>query len=245
MHPVDARPRSPSDFSSLLKTQEPTFLVGGQAVNLWALYYRKDTADLAPFVSRDADVLGDRETLLELGKIIGVKPRFFPLKPPKNEVGVVISADSEGSPILIEVLRNLNGVTNEELREPSYLVAIGDSQTQVRIPGPIALLKAKIANVVSIKQTDRQDGRRIVILSRVIPEYLKDIQAVARTGSINEGEVLKLLEQLIDVISGPAQEKVLSEVGISRISLFSSVKADSLPKVENFLRSRLPHAISS
>lgn len=78
--PSDAEPRPPEDFAGLLATKEPVLLVGGQAVNLWALYYHSHTAELAPFVSRDVDVLGDRETLTALGQIAGAKPQFFPVK---------------------------------------------------------------------------------------------------------------------------------------------------------------------
>ena len=56
--PSDAEPRPPEDFAPLLATKEPVLLVGGQAVNLWAMYYETRTAALAPFVSRDVDVLG-------------------------------------------------------------------------------------------------------------------------------------------------------------------------------------------
>jgi hypothetical protein len=101
--PSNAKPRPPADFAPLLATDEPVLLVGGQAVNLWALYYEARTADLAPFVSRDVDVLGDRETLEALGKVAGTKPQFFPLRPPSNEVGVVIAKDGQGLPLLIEV----------------------------------------------------------------------------------------------------------------------------------------------
>ncbi len=142
--PFEAAPRPPEDFAPMLATKEPVLLVGGQAVNLWAMFYEKQTAELAPFVSRDVDVLGDRATLEALGKIAGTKPQFFPLKPPSNEVGVVIAKDSQGQPMLIEVLRYVHGVTNEELRDPSYMLAIGE--TQVRLPSPITLLQAKIAN---------------------------------------------------------------------------------------------------
>jgi hypothetical protein len=85
--PSDAQPRPISDFAALLATKEPVLLVGGQAVNLWALYYESRTIELAPFVSRDVDVLGDRETLKVLGVVAGTKPQFFPLRPPTNEVG--------------------------------------------------------------------------------------------------------------------------------------------------------------
>lgn len=54
--PSDAAPRPPEDFAPLLATQEPVLLVGGQAVNLWALYYEHRTVEMAPFVSRGVDV---------------------------------------------------------------------------------------------------------------------------------------------------------------------------------------------
>ena len=43
----DSSERQPEEFAAVLATDEPLFLVGGQAVNLWALYYRERTAGLA------------------------------------------------------------------------------------------------------------------------------------------------------------------------------------------------------
>ena len=151
--PSDAEPRPPEDFAPLLATKEPVLLVGGQAVNLWAMYYETRTTALAPFVSRDVDVLGDRETLEALGKLAGTKPQFFPVKPPTNEIGVVIAKDHNGLPLLIEVLRYVHGVSNTELREPVYTLAVGE--THVQVPSPIALLQAKIANVADCRTRTR------------------------------------------------------------------------------------------
>lgn len=162
--PSDAEPRPPEDFAPLLATKAPVLLVGGQAVNLWALYYESRTVALAPFVSRDVDVLGDRATLEALGKLAGAKPQFFPVKPPSNEIGVVIATDHNGLPLLIGVLPYVHGVTNEELREPVYTMAVG--KTHVQVPGPIALLQAKIANVADLTQTGRQDRRHVLILTQ-------------------------------------------------------------------------------
>src|SRR5258708_16866298 len=136
-HPSDAEPRPPADFAPLLATTEPVLLVGGQAVSLWALEYQDRAADLAPFVSRDADVLGDRDTLEALGKLAGAKPQFFPLKPPSNEVGVVIAKDVHGSPMQVEVLGQVRGATKAEWREPAYTLAIGASQGTCRCPDPL------------------------------------------------------------------------------------------------------------
>ena len=105
--PSDAAPRPPGDFAGVLATAEPLLLVGGQAVNLWALSYHDRTSDLAPFVSRDADVLGGRETLKALGRLTGTKPQFFPLRPPSNEIGVVIAKDAAGASLLVAVLRQV------------------------------------------------------------------------------------------------------------------------------------------
>ena len=193
--PSDAVPRPPEDFARLLATKETLLLVGGQAVNLWALYYHSQTAELAPFVSRDVEVLGDRETLTALGRVTGAKPQFFSVKPPTHAVGVLIAKDSQGLPLLIEVLRDVHGVSNEELREPVYTVALGD--VQVQVPSPIAILPAKIANVADLAQSGRQDARHVLILARLLPAYLRDLQRAALAGEMPERRLIDYLERLL------------------------------------------------
>ncbi len=236
-HPADAEARSPADFARLLATKEPVLLVGGQAVNLWALYYRDRTADLAPFVSRDADVLGDRATLVELGKLAGAKPQFFPLKPPSNEVGVVIAKDSNDAPMLIEVLRYVRGPTNEELKDPVYTMALGE--TQVRVPGPITLLQAKLANLAEINQSGRQDGRHVVILCRLLPAYLEDLRAAAMAGRLEERKLIGFLERLLTVVSTKTAKGSMAALKLQPRTLFTELKSGTLSKLAAFLRERL------
>src|ERR1700679_2694865 len=205
----DAEARPPVDFASLLATKEPVLLVGGQAVNLWAIYYGARTAALAPFVSRDVDVLGDRETLEALGKLAGTKPQFFPVRPPTNEIGVVIAKDHNGLPLLVEVLRYVHGVTNAELRDPVYTLALGE--THVQVPSPIALLQAKIANVADITQTGRQDARHVVILAQVLPAYLEDLQKAVVEGRMEERKLIEFLERLLAVVTTEKSRKVFKE----------------------------------
>jgi len=232
--------RPPADFARLLATREPLLLVGGQAVNLWALYYKDRTADLAPFVSRDVDVLGDRETLRELGRLAGTKPQFFPPKPPSNEVGVVIAKDANGEALLIEVLRYVRGPTNEELSSPVYTMMLGS--TTVRVPGPIALLQAKIANMVEIEQTGRQDGRHALILTRVMPAYLEDLRTATVAGRMVERKLIGLLERLLAVVSTKAAVRVFAELKVDPLAMFGELKPGKLPKVAAFVRERLPRA---
>ena len=239
--PSEAAPRPPDDFARLLATKEPVLLVGGQAVNLWALYYEARTAELAPFVSRDVDVLGDRATLEELAKLAGTKPQIFPMRPPTNEVGVVIAKDAEGEPLLVEVLRHVHGVSNEELRAPLYTMALGE--TRVRVPGPIALLKAKIANVAGIAQTGRQDARHVVILARLMPAYWLELQAAAAEGRMDERRLIELLERLLSEITTTPATRVLTQLRLDSKQFFEGLGHEKLTKLDAFLTKRLPRAL--
>ncbi len=95
---------------------------------------------------------------------------------------MVIAKDSQGGPLLIEVLRYVHGVSNEELREPVYTVALGD--VQVQVPSPIALVQAKIANVSDLAQSGRPDARHVLILAQLLPAYLRDLQRAAVAGGM-------------------------------------------------------------
>lgn len=243
-HPSEASPRPPADFADALATREPVLLVGGQAVNLWAIYYENRTKDLAPFVSRDVDVLGDRQTLTELAAVVGAKPQFFPLKPPSNEIGVVIAHDRDGEPLLVEVLRTVHGVTNEELRQSALEMAIGENQVRVQVPSPITLLKAKTANASDIAQTGRQDARHVVILAQLIPAFLDDLISATIQGRLSERELVNRLETLLTILTSAKGRKVFTALSLPAAALFRELKADSLPKVASFLEKRLPRVIS-
>jgi len=235
--------RPPDDFVAVLATEEPLFLVGGQAVNLWASYYHERTGDLAPFVSRDVDVLGDRETLTRIAAVVGVPAHFFPMRPPTNEVGVVMAKSTDGQPLPIEVLRHLHGIGNDELCQPAYTIAIGESGVRVRVPGPIALLQAKIANVADLSQTGRQDGRHVRILARLLPAYLRDLQAGVAAGRLGERAMLGLLERLLAVVTSPKACRVLRELSLSRRVLFAELVAAPSSKLHAFIAKRLPRAL--
>jgi len=235
--------RSPEDFAAVLACGEPLFLVGGQAVNLWALYYHERTADLAPFVSRDMDVLGDRATLTRIATRAGAKPQFFPMRPPTNEVGVVMAKGADGQPLLIEVLAHLHGIGNDDLCQPAYTMAIGQSGVQVRLPGPIALLRAKIANVADLSQTGRQDGRHVRILAQLMPAYLADVQAAVAAGRLDERALLGLLERLLKAVTSAKARRVLGALSVGSRLLFREITAEPPSKVHAFVTRRLPRVL--
>lgn len=235
----DMSARPPQDFAPVLATGGTLFLVGGQAVNLWALYYFERTSDLSPFVSRDLDVLGDRETLCEIARIAGVKPQFFPMRPPTNEVGAVIAKGIDGQPLAVDVLSHLHGITNERLCHPEYTIGIGEGEVLVRVPGPISLLQAKIANAADLVQTGRQDNRHVRILAKLMPAYLSDIQASVAEGRLNERDMLELLEHLLSTVSSSKAQRVLNKLGICARTMFTELKVIPSSQLHSFMTKRL------
>jgi hypothetical protein len=236
----DAKRYSPTEFADILNLDPPLFLVGGQAVNLWALYYRGKTYDLAPFVSRDIDILGNKTTLLEIAGRLNAEPHFFHMRPPTNEVGYIVSNNLSGKPIPIEVLTHVHGVKNEELQNPHYSMIVGDSATTVQVPGPVALLKAKIANSVDIPQENRQDMRHVKILTRLLPAYLADAYSSVGNSRMKERDFLNLLEKLIEIITSDKGKRVLGEIKTDFNVLFAELNPDADTKIHSFLTKRLP-----
>ena len=241
--PSDAQPRPLEDFAPLLATKEPVLLVGGQAVNLWAMCYETRTGTFAPFVSRDVDVLGDRKTLEALGELACTKPQFFPAKPASNEIGVLVAKDHNGLPLLIEVLRYVYGVSNDELRETTYTLAIGE--THVRVPSPIALMQAKLANVADIAQTGRQDARHVAILAQVLPAHFEDLEKTVDKGRMEERKLIDFLERLLAVVATAKAQKVLQRLGIGVHQFFAGLKYENRPRLRSFIETSLPRVISN
>lgn len=242
-HP-NSKPRPPEDFSRYLATREALLLVGGQAVNLWALLYKGAVEELAPFVSRDVDLLGDREVLKEIAELAGVKPNFFPLKPPSNEVGYVAPADGADTPLLIEVLRWVNGVSKDELMKDSVIMGVGPSQIPVRVPSPVYLLKAKLANLSSISQQGRQDAKHVRILCRVIPVYLDQLVNSLSEGGRSERDVVNILGVLLEVASNSQNLGILKELKIAPEGLFRGLSTEKHPKIASFKKHQLARAFS-
>ena len=241
------RAHGPDEFASYLKTPTPVLLVGGQAVNLWALYFGDVTEDLAPFVSAGADVLGNRQTLEALGKVAKIKPQFFPLKPPSNEIGVVTIPGPDGNVLLVEVLKTVHGISETELRTPAYLFQLGKAKTQVLVPGPIALLQAKIANAHDLNQTGRQDLKHVRILIRVLPRYLQQLlDTVAKdpTAQLTERGVVDYAEALLKLLRSSKSKKIFTHLGIARSAVFDDLSpSPSSTKFQQFMQIRLPRAL--
>ncbi len=150
-------------------------VVGGQAVNIWAIVYAprvgSELRAYEPFVSNDLDLCGPRKILDELSKKYRVPIKLSPPRFPG--IGQIVIPLGERK-LKVELLARVRGVPH--IGEEN-MVEIAVEGVHLRVLDPISCLKAKISNAADIDQTDRQDVKHVEIMKICAGEYAKDVVA--------------------------------------------------------------------
>jgi hypothetical protein len=158
----------PAAFAAVLSDPAQPLIVGGQAVNLWAEIYVPSETELRPFepfVSKDADIHGDRSLAEILHRRTGWSCQFF--DEPRQPAVAILTKTSDTDPatiLRVEVLRSVHGVGSEDLnRNLSREIRPG---ALYRVPDPFVLLKAKLADVAQLSVEKRPQDLK---LPRILP----------------------------------------------------------------------------
>ena len=109
----------PSEFGGILNSPERPLIVGGQAVNIWAEYFAPRKARVSaqrPFVSKDADIFGDRAMAQKLADAAGWEIKFFH-EPRTIAVAALIKRRPDAETVTVEVLRGVRGLTRKDLSD--------------------------------------------------------------------------------------------------------------------------------
>ena len=154
----DTRPHTSfpdvADVVSVRTNGELPIIVGGHAVNIWALTYASRLGarlnTYAPFTSKDLDLWGPKEILDSLAQKYGVKITLSPPRSPGIGYVMIPKGDLQ---LKVELLISVNWLRRAELENTFDLVIQG---TEVRVLDAISCLKAKIANAADIDQTNRR-----------------------------------------------------------------------------------------
>ena len=219
-------------------------VVGGQAVNIWAVVYAprvgSELRTYEPFVSNDLDLCGPRKILDELSKKYQVPIKLSPPRFPG--IGQIVIPLGERK-LKVELLARVRGVPH--IGEEN-MVEIAVEGVHLRVLDPISCLKAKISNAADIDQTDRQDVKHVEIMKICAGEYAKDVVA-GKPEVFGERVVVKLLERLRETITSTGAQKVAYKWGISFDNVLPSeaIQRSKMPRVQNFLRYRLGQAVST
>lgn len=231
----------PAAFADILNSPERPLIVGGQAVNVWAEYFaprNPQVAALRPFVSKDADIYADRATAEKIAAATGWQIRFFH-EPRTIAVAVLTQETPAAGTLTVEVLRSVRGLTARELADAD-VVELRPGQS-CRIPSPIRLLKAKLANLAEIKPPRPQDAHHVRLLCLLTAEYLKEQHAQVAGKRLAERILINALNELHRLNTTPSARRLEKQFGLPLgLALPLDLSAASLPKLAAFYRHLTP-----
>lgn len=242
MSDTTRQPTRLGDYSDVLGVEAGLpipVVVGGQAANAWAIYYSKrigrKLARYRPFTSKDLDVTGNRELLEHIKRI--TKGTVFYSEPRSPVIGYVEASLGNGLR-KIEVLRDVKGLGRAEL-DDAIQVTVG--KLVVHLLAPIKVLKAKICNVVTLDQNERNDVNHVQIMILCVREFILDLLANAADGQISQRDVVDLLEELREVVLSPAAAKAenMWSLDIGKVWPLSELLASGMQKIERFVHYRI------
>ncbi len=229
-------------FRAINRQQEPVLLVGGHAVNAWALTYQdrigEQLAALMPFTSGDIDVYATRNALMALHRELGGK---LLLSGPRELTDGTIVVGEEPDTRELDVLRSVNGLSGSEVRSTVDLEVCGWT---VPVLFPHLLLKAKLMNALKLDQDGRQDVKHVKIMALVLREFLKDLVFTASAGS--EKPALQLLREAVAVLTSEDACEVgrRHEIPFVDVVPVDELLKSPLTKISNFARKELPRRLA-
>ena len=245
MNPQSSRETQPKDFQPVFavtdSSKQPALVVGGQAVNLWALYYlsqEPQLSQLGPFVSKDLDFLADHETVRQLSHILQQPP----MRPPKGDPNPVLAGfkftTPEGVQTTIEVLFTLYGVNPQVVQQRA--VVIESLVGRIRLPDLVSCLQAKIHNALGLSQERRQDLKHIRILLFCNRAFLSGTLRAAENGRVSERNFVNALEALFKLVQNDKAQQVSLRFGIDWSAAFpiAELLASPLERAHRFMQHR-------
>jgi hypothetical protein len=162
------------------------FIVGGQALNMWAERYASRVPHLSefgPFTSKDVDYFGHRQAAQKLADALGGEVDFPSLDDVATPSTAIVRAVIAGRPVLIDFINGVLGIRRTdrlqrdavELEFPMYNQdRPGSGMLLVPVMHPVHCLMSRIANVLS-PATRRNDDvalRQLHAAPLVVEAYI-------------------------------------------------------------------------
>ena len=144
----------------------------------------------------------------KLADAAGWEIKFFH-EPRTIAVAALIKRRLDAETLTVEVLRQVRGLTRKELGDAD-LVELRPGQIY-RIPSPVRLLKAKLANLREIKPTRVQDIHHARLLVSSGHHDLTDMHSQVAEKNLTERALVNALHELRGVIAPSGAHKLESE----------------------------------
>lgn len=225
----------PHDYRVLFSGPERPIVAGGQAVNLWAITYLEDEqaqALVTKYGSGDMDIVQNDAVIAFLKNLPGWRYEPTSLRNFGDiRVGAARGLAPDGRKLLVEVLHSVHGLDPQDLVDAEVEYA----GTRYRILDPVALLKAKAANLRDFKQDDnppRHDAEHLRLVARCLPRFLEDMAHNETTDSAELRNQLKTVSRAFVVLQDAKTAATLRSIGVEPVSLIpASLKESPNPKL--------------
>ena len=230
-------------FRALSLQKESVILVGGHAVNVWALSYRDRLRNLLtpllPFTSGDMDVYATRNALMGLHEALGGK---LLLSGPREITDGTLIVGVEPDTRELDVLRSVNGLTKLDAQDAMPLMVCGH---KVPVLFPHLLLQAKLENSLKLDQRERQDVKHVKIIALVLREFLREV--ISTASAENEKPALQLLRRVLEILVSENAREFTSryKVAFADIMPDGDLRASPLRKLANFGEKELPRVLAN
>jgi len=214
----------PEVFFDLLQSLHASgcryFLEGGQAVNVWARYFRalhEDSLGLDPFdpfASKDCDIWVDYDAF----KYFESEPGQLRKSDSPADGQVAIYTLSGKDALTVDLMTSVYGIPMHELDRALKRVQVVN---QIAVLDPLYLFKAKCHNLVNLPQADRQDGKHVGMLIRILPAYFETLLQEVEAGNVEARHLINELKFLRDLCKkDQCITQVLERAGSVIIDLF-------------------------
>lgn len=194
-----------------------------------------------PLISKDLDLFGTLAVLVSMRERFGGEYR---LSGPRSPVLGQLVVTLAGVERQIDVLREVYGLRRQQLAGDTVTLEIktAGKTHAIRVLPAIPLLQAKIANLASLDQTNRNDFKHVNLMLLVVRESLAELIGAAESAELDSRAAIIPLEKVLKISRSPDALKCANSRGIdfSRIwprKLLTSAK-DS--RLQNFVKHRLP-----
>jgi hypothetical protein len=150
----------------------------------------------------------------------------------------------DGKERKIDVLRNVIGLGPKDLAAQAAELNVQDEGGSyvTRVLPPVILLHAKIANLATLDQEDRNDYKHVHLMLLVIRAYLSQLLEAVRDGLIESRDAIDQLERVRTTVTSPHAIKCTTAHAID----FSEIWPRQLlleatdERIRNFVKHRLP-----